>query len=181
MITSSLVIPKLETERLWLRGWSTQDLDGLCRIFSTEENARFIGGKLERWQCYQYLLATIGHWFVSGWGKFAVEEKVSGSFVGFCGPAFADGWPEPEISYSLVPEFQGKGYAFEAAKRSLQFAYEELGWKTAVSQIDRDNPGSKKVSEKLGAVKEAKDIEFPGYVADVWRHLPPEQFRDQFA
>ena len=178
---AQLNIPRLETDRLWLRSWTVNDLDGLCQIFSTESNARFIGGKMERWQCYQYLLATIGHWCVSGWGKFAIEEKNSGSFVGFCGPTYADGWPEPEISYSLVPDYQGKGYAFEALKRCLLFVYDELGWKTAVCQIDKDNPSSQKVSEKLGAIKEADDIEFPNYTADVWRHLPPEKFRERFA
>ena len=49
---AQLNIPRLETDRLWLRSWTVNDLDGLCQIFSTESNARFIGGKMERWQCY---------------------------------------------------------------------------------------------------------------------------------
>ena len=181
MSLTQLTTPRLETERLWLRGWSVDDLDGLCQIFSTEENAHFIGGKKERWQCYQYLLAEIGHWCIHGWGKFVIEEKASGSFAGFCGPAFADGWPEPEISYSLAPRSQGKGYAFEAVKRSILFVYDVLGWQRAVSQIDKDNPASRKVSQKLGAVKETEGVELPGYVVDIWRHLPPQEFRERFA
>ncbi|MEM7290326.1 MAG: GNAT family N-acetyltransferase, partial [Pseudomonadota bacterium] len=121
-------------------------------------------------------LAAIGHWCAFGWGKFAIEEKASGSFVGFCGPAMDDGWPEPEISYSLVPAFHRKGYAFEAVKRVLKFAYTDLGWQTAVSQIDKDNPASQRVSEKLGATKEEEGVVFANYVADIWRHLPPQEF-----
>ena len=168
--------PALETERLLLRQWSADDLDGICRIFATEENARFIGGKMARWQCEQYLMAMAGQWHFNGWGKFAIEEKASGQLAGFCGPAMMTGWEEPEISYSLAPEFHGKGYAVEGVIRSIQYVYEDLGWETANSQIEKPNTPSQRVAQKLGATVEREDVEFAYYTADIWRHLPPEEF-----
>jgi len=169
-------IPQLETERLLLRQWAPDDLDGICNIFATEENARFIGGKMAPWQCEQYLMAMVGHWHFHGWGKFAIEEKSSGELAGFCGPAMMVGWEEPEISYSLAPQFHGKGYALEAVIRSMQYVFEDLGWKSTVSQIERPNTPSQRVAQKLGATVEREDVEFAYYTADIWRHLPAQEF-----
>ncbi len=181
MNSAVLQTTRLETERLVLRQWSADDLDGICGIFATDENTRFIGGRLARWQCEQYLMAMAGHWQFRGWGKFAVEEKSSGRLAGFCGPDQKDGWEEPEIAYSLAPEFQGKGYALEAVKRSIRFVFEELGWQRAVSQIEKANEPSRRIAQKLGATVEREDIEFAYYTADIWRHLSPKEFLARFA
>ncbi len=107
---------------------------------------------------------------------FALEEKASGKFAGYCGPHYPVGWPEPEIGYSLLPAFQGKGLITEAAQCCLSFAYNELGWKTAMSLIDPDNAPSRAVVKRLGARFE-KHTQVSDFTADIYRHLEPVEFR----
>ena len=176
MTEALLPMPTLETERLILRAWEASDVQMVVGIFAEEQNARYIGGAKPEWQAWRHFAAMIGHWRWRGFTVFAVEEKNTGVSIGFAGPWYPFGWPEKEIGYSFIPEAQGKGYASEAALATLVYAYSELAWKTAISLIDKRNIASKRVAEKLGASFEKDSLLFGTDTAEVWRHLPPEQF-----
>ena len=169
-------IPRLETDRLVLRGWTEADFAPLSEFYSDEECARFVGGVSQPWEVWRRMASFIGHWHLRGFGKFALEDKASGHFAGYCGPWFPEGWPEPEIGWALMPEFQGKGLMIEAANRCLSYVYDELGWSTAISLIDPDNAASRRVAERLGAQFEARQpVCF--FTADIYRHRSPQEFR----
>ncbi len=165
--------PILTSERLTLRGWREEDLEPLAALYADEENARYIGGVLTRAEAWRRLAAHIGHWALRGFGMFAVEETATGAFVGFGGPWCPETWPQPEIGYSLAKAHWGKGYATELAIRARAFAYEELGWTTAISLIAHENVASQRVAARLGAVKE-RDAEVMGYACAIHRHPGPE-------
>jgi RimJ/RimL family protein N-acetyltransferase len=114
----------------------------------------------------------MGHWTLRGFGLWALEEKASGAFVGYCGHFEPEGWPEHELGWSLVRDRQGRGYATEAARRAREHAYGDLGWTTLVSFIDPENHPSAKVAERLGAWREGQ-FELRGKTVDVWRHPGP--------
>ena len=97
----------------------------------------------------------LGHWLLRGFGNWALEEKSTGVFVGWCGLWFPEGFPEPEVGWGLMRDKHGRGYATEAAMRARAYAYETLGWKTAISLIGRDNHRSIRVAERLGATLRA--------------------------
>jgi RimJ/RimL family protein N-acetyltransferase len=115
------------------------------------EIMRFLGGKtLNRLEAWRHLAFLIGHWDLLGYGHWAVEEKASGVFagrVGFLNPA---DWPGFEIGWTLGRNFWGKGYATEAARRALQFAFDELDRSHVISLIHPDNKASIRVAERLG-------------------------------
>jgi len=142
---------ELETERLRLRFWREAYFDRYAEVYSDEEQARFIGGRLDRPQAWRHMAMLTGHWALRGFGPWAVVEKSSGNFVGSIGLWFPEGWPELELGYWLAPEARGTGYATEAGARSLDFAFEELGATTLVSYIHPANEASKRVAERLGA------------------------------
>lgn len=168
-------VPTIETERLILRGWREEDVEGLARLYGDAANTRFIGGPQTPHQVWRIVAQRIGQWHLRGCAMLAVEEKATGAFVGHCGPHFPEGWPEPEIGWGLVPGFHGKGYASEAAHASLTFAYEVLGWKTAISLIDADNVPSLKLAKRMGATYESTQ-KVTTFTAGIYRHLPPSQF-----
>lgn len=169
-------IPRLETDRLVLRGWTEADFAPLAAYYSDEDSVRFVGGVSEPWAVWRRMASFIGHWQLRGFGKFALEDKASGKFAGWCGPWYPEGWPEPEIGWALVPEFQGKGLITEAAKCCLSYAYDELGWRTAISAIDPANTASRRVAERLGAKFEShQTVCF--FTADIYRHRSPQEFR----
>lgn len=175
MTTYDVGIPTIETERLLLRGWKEDDAEGLAKLYGDEANATFIGGVLSPDEAWRMVAQRIGQWQLRGFAMFAVEEKASGTFVGHAGPHFPAGWPEPEIGWGLVPGFHGKGYAGEAARAGLTFAYQVLGWDTAISLIDAGNVPSQNLAKRLGATYESTQ-QVTTFTAGIYRHLPPSDF-----
>ncbi|MEM7299607.1 MAG: GNAT family N-acetyltransferase [Pseudomonadota bacterium] len=168
-------IPVLETERLVMREWRESDFDLVHGIYSHEENSRYVGGLFNRSQSWRYMASHVGHWQFRGFGMWVVERKSDGTAIGYSGLWCPEGWPEPEVGYILHRDFHGQGYASEVARRGLQFAYEDLGWTTAISLIAADNHASKNVARKLGGHLEANTVIFDGK-AEIWRHLPASEF-----
>ena len=166
----------LETERLLLRLWRSEDFDQYAAYHADEELARFIGGACSRGQAWRRMAAELGHWTLRGYGFWALEEKDGGALAGCAGLWFPEGWPELELGYWLLPRAQGKGYATEAGLEARRHAYETLGAKTLVSYIHPENAASKRVAERLGARLE-ETIELLDFGPHgVWRH-PPARVR----
>ena len=165
--------PTLETERLILRGWRESDLDGFAALYETPES-RFIAGPQSRDGTWRIMALQIGHWALRGYGSFVLESKQTRSFLGYCGPWNPLGFPEQEIGWGLLPSARGQGYATEAAKRALQFAFETLQWPTAISLIATENSASRRVVERLGAVLESS-TEYRGLACGIWRHPTPSR------
>lgn len=176
MSFGAIKIPVIETERLRLRGFEERDFDAYAEMYSDAENLRFIGGAHPEHEAWRRMVATLGHWALRGFGFFCVAEKATDRFIGQCGPLRPHNWPDDEIGCSFAKEHHGKGYATEAAHASLRFAYEALGWKTAISVIDPENGASQDVARRLGAQKEQANVPIWDFTSDIWRHLPPEQF-----
>ncbi|MEM0935863.1 MAG: GNAT family N-acetyltransferase [Pseudomonadota bacterium] len=147
--------PTLQTERLTLRAPGPQDWVA-CRAFFATDRSRFMGGPYDERQSWRAFGHAIGHWVLRGWGSFAYCERGSDAVLGMVGPWYPAGWPEREIGWSVwAPEHEGKGYAFEAARAAIDFAFETLGWQTAVSYIDPENVRSIALAERLGAERDA--------------------------
>lgn len=168
--------PTLETTRLVMRGFAPGDVETFADFYASDAS-RFVGGPENKVATWRRISAYAGCWFLRGYGKFVVEEKASGRTVGIVGPNYPEGWPEPEIGWTLLPEFQGRGYAGEAARRAITYVYDELGWNTVMSAIFPGNERSFALARKLGAVDEGLK-EVPPYGSlYVYRHLPPREFR----
>ncbi len=165
---------RLETERLILREWRESDLDAFAALWADAETAHFIGGVKTRGDAWRSLAMQVGHWGLRGYGLFAIEDKASGAFAGWAGPYSPEGWPEPEIGWTIVKAFQGRGLATEAALASRDYAYRTLGWTTAISLIDSTNIPSQRVAAKLGATRDGI-FTLRGADVDVYRHPSPAQ------
>jgi RimJ/RimL family protein N-acetyltransferase len=92
----------------------------------------------------------VGHWELLGYGYFAVEDQNTGRFVGRIGFTNVEGWPGFEIGWTLLPEFQGKGYATEGARCLLSYAFNEMRRDHVISVIHPDNKPSIRAAERLG-------------------------------
>lgn len=153
-------IPTIETGRLILRAFR-DDTDFDCYAeFYASERTKFYGGPLNRPAAWRAAAAMMGHWIIRGYGAWAVEEKSSGDFCGMVGLWFPEGWPEREITWSIVEGKQGRGIAVEAAKRVKSYAFNTLGWSAVHSCIASENLPSIRLAEKLGA-KLVREIHHP--------------------
>lgn len=165
-------VPQLETDRLILRTHIESDIDAEIAFYQTDA-AQFVGGRKSAEDTWRYISMMMGHWALRGYGYWALEDKDTGVYHGRVGLWFPRNWLEREIAWTLMPSAQGKGYATEAAEAARAYAYDVLGWDTAISQIDPANHASKAVARRLGATYE-KDHTTDKYgVVEVWRHLSP--------
>ena len=66
---------------------------------------------------------------------------------------------ECEVGYSVLPEFQGQGYATEGMERFLAWAFSHAELRTVVAQTLPSLPASRRVMEKLGMTYEGPGFE----------------------
>ena len=94
-----------------------------------------------------------------GWGLWAVE--INGETAGFAGlaqPAFeAHFTPCTEIGWRFRPKFWGQGYATEAARLALLFAFSVLHLEQVVSFTAKVNVRSVRVTQRLGMLYNSEE------------------------
>ena len=165
------MIPVLETERLRLRGWQEGDFEPFAALYADPDEARYIGGVHSRDEAWRRMACYLGHWALRGYGHWVLEDKVSAAFVGWAGLWSPEGFPGREIAWTIVPAVRGRGLAQEAGRRARAFAYETLGWTSAISLVHVDNAPSIRVAERLGTTFE-RIVPFRGSDCAIYRHPP---------
>jgi RimJ/RimL family protein N-acetyltransferase len=91
------------------------------------------------------------------WLQLAVCLK-EGQMIGDIGIHFLEDDYQIEIGYTLSPEYQGNGYALEAVKAVMKFAFTDLKKHRIIASVDPDNIQSIKLLERIGFRKEAHFI-----------------------
>jgi RimJ/RimL family protein N-acetyltransferase len=116
-----------------------------------------------------------GHFERHGFGLWAVEVVDQVPFIGFVGlaiPSFeAHFTPCVEVGWRLTFESWGRGYATEAARACVAFAFERLGLREIVSMTVPENIRSRRVMERLGMTRNAADDFDHPLLADRRRHV----------
>jgi RimJ/RimL family protein N-acetyltransferase len=160
-------VTTLTTDRLILRQWRDDDLDGFAAINADPEVMRYIadGSVRDREETAAKLRKFVEHWDKYGFGLFAVEPRDGGGLLGFTGLAVPDFLPEVlpavEIGWRLSRRSWGHGYATEAATAALRFGFEGCGLDRIISIRHVDNARSRRVMEKIGLAYEF-DTVVPG-------------------
>ena len=166
--------PRLETERLVLRPHRVEDFDRLAELFASPRS-KYMNGPLSRGDAWRVFAADVGHWDLLGFGAWAIELRETGADVGQVGLNFPADFPERELGWLLWEEFEGHGYALEAARCARDFAFHTLGWDTLVSYIDPENVRSIRLAERLGAAPDPDAAMPDGGPCLVYRHPAPSR------
>lgn len=138
----------LETERLVLRAPRLED----AKTIAVLANDRRVAENTARIP-HPYKLADAEQFISSvdkgeGEAAFAVT-KHDGTVIGAAGVAKPDG-ENAEIGYWLGVPYWGKGYATEAARAVIDYAFAELDHATLQAGARVTNPASRRVLEKCG-------------------------------
>ncbi len=143
----------LETERLILREVDpVADFDAWADCFSDDLTMRFIGGApMNRAQAWRHMAAVIGHQKIWGYSFYSVIEKDSGDWVGRVGHWNPEGWPEPEVGWTIHRKHWRKGYAKEAGAACVEYAFDTLGWQRVIHVIADDNIASIQTAKAIGS------------------------------
>ena len=140
--------PRFRTERLLLREWRTEDIDDYAAITADPEVMELLGGPLDRAGAWRQMALHAGHWSLRGYGNWALERD--GRMIGRAGLWYPEGWPGLEVGWTLARDAWGHGYATEAARAAMEWAWTELRVPGLVSVIRPENARSIRVAERLG-------------------------------
>ncbi|MCG8452396.1 MAG: GNAT family N-acetyltransferase [Spirochaetales bacterium] len=142
----------LETPRLILRELTIEDAPSLAQVLSNEEAMRFYPHAFSLKEVENWIHWNLTNYVQDGFGLWAVLSKEDGTFLGDCGITMQDieGSRHPELGYHILPSFQGLGYATEAAKACMEYAFDELGFSRLYTYAKRENAPSLRVAEKNG-------------------------------
>jgi RimJ/RimL family protein N-acetyltransferase len=143
----------LETERLQLRKLTLDDADLMLAVWNDPAFIRHVGdrgihtneeardamrkGALQLYETY-------------GYGPYRIALRDDDSAIGICGLFRRDGLDEPDIGYSTLPDYCGRGYAYEAASAVIEYARDECSLERLIAIISPDNDASIGLIRKLG-------------------------------
>lgn len=150
--------PVLTTERLVLRPYTEADIDTAYALFEGEADVyRFDPGHTRtREQRAAIVRRHIAQNEKDGEGTLAVTLKDSGQFIGQAGlQLYVLPWrpyatAEVELYYKLGRAFWGQGYAEEACRALIRFAFEEMNLLRLVTVTHPDNQRSVRLLQRLG-------------------------------
>lgn len=143
----------LETERLRLRELTPADTAFIIELLNTPGWLQFIGDRNVRTgeQAIAYLQnGPLKGYREHGFGMWRVETKADGTPIGMCGIMKREHLEHPDIGFAFLPQYNGQGYAYEAASASLSYAKEALGIEQVAAIVLPGNTSSIKLLEKLG-------------------------------
>ena len=149
----------LETDRLVLRKLSPEHSGFILVLLNDPSWLRFIGDRGVRTleDARKYILdGPVDSYERVGFGMYLTELKASGEPIGICGLVKREALDDVDIGYAFLPEFRGKGLAFEAASAVMTYGREVLGLGRIVAVTAPDNDASIRVLEKLGMRYERK-------------------------
>ena len=158
-------IIQLETQRLILRQWINSDFAEFFKLNSDPDVMQYfpdILSKQESDQLAQRIQTLIT---TNGWGFWAIEVKDTRQFIGFTGlnkPQYKIPCsPCTEIGWRLSKSSWGKGYATEAAKAALSFAFESLSLSEVYAFTTVKNDRSRAVMERLQMINTNQNFHHP--------------------
>ena len=144
----------LETERLLLREMTQDDLPALQGILQDEETMYAYNGAFDEAETQAWLDRQLSRYAQFGFGLWAVVLKESGGMIGQCGLTMQlwRGDEVLEVGYLFNRAFWHHGYATEAARGCMEYAFNRLGAKEICSIIRETNQPSRRVAERNGLV-----------------------------
>ena len=170
-----MIAPTLNTERLYLRAPDARDFDAYWTFFADAEGSGNYGGPLRPDQAFRVLATDIGHWALRGFGRWMMVRRDTDHAIGGCGLFHPRGWPSAELTWWLLRDQRGAGFATEASRAVISFAYQMLGWPVVETHMRDENIAARKLAERLGGTVTRRD-QFPdGVSRDVFALPDPDE------
>ena len=165
---------ELESKRLRLVKFREDHWEPYAAMCADPEIMRYLGtgATLSRDDTWRAIASMLGHWQLRGYGMWALESKETGELIGRAGFLNPAGWPGFELGWVLGREHWGKGYASEAARTALAYAFDVLKRGRVISLIREANAPSIRVAQAIGETL-AGEVELLGAKALVYEIRRP--------
>lgn len=140
------------TPRLILRQLTPADASFMLVLLNSQGFIENIGDRGVRTlvQAKDYILnGPMKSYAECGFGFYAVVLAENGFTIGICGLIKRPTLDNVDIGYAFLPQYWGKGYAFEAAKAAFDLG-KSLDIERIVAIVSAHNGASKALLNKLG-------------------------------
>lgn len=145
----------IETPRLLLREMTPADRPDLCMILQDKEVMYAYNGPFSDEEVNGWLERQTGRYREWGYGLWAVVLKQTGEMIGQCGVTrqLWNGEEMLEVGYLFRHSHWHQGYATEAARACMEYAFDVLGASEVCSIIRDNNIPSQRVALRNGMRK----------------------------
>ena len=147
----------LETERLLLRPFEFSDAEVMFTLDSNPKVHLYLGNNpvTSIDQCYGYIESIRNQYNKHGIGRFIAELKDTKEVIGWAGLKLVTEEENNhvnfyDVGYRLLEEYWRKGYASEAAKAWVDYAFQVMQLPTLYAMAHIDNVGSNTIIQNLG-------------------------------
>ncbi|MGP4051455.1 GNAT family N-acetyltransferase [Streptomyces sp. 2A115] len=171
---ASLPAPSLHTARLRLRAFEDADANDLFALQSSAHILRYWDSPpwTERSRAEKFITACRRMEQEGTGARLAVDRVSDGVFIGWCTlNSWNPDFRSASLGYCYDDAAWGQGYATEAARALLGWAFDTLDLNRVQAEADTRNVASARVLEKLGFVREGtlrEDCVVNGDVSDSW-------------
>lgn len=142
-----------ETERLILRPTTALDAEFILELLNTPKWLKFIGDRKVNTvaDAKTYIAKRITPQLQRlGYANYTVIRKHDAVKIGSCGLYDRIGLEGVDLGFAFLPEYEKKGYAYEAATKIKQVALDEFGLEQLLAITLEANTGSRNLLERLG-------------------------------
>lgn len=160
----------ITTARLIIRPFTLDDALFIIELLNTKGWLRFIGNRnvYTNEDAVNYLLnGPMKSYAENGFGLSCICIKESGEPIGMSGLIKRPQLQFPDIGFALLPSFEKKGYAYEAASGIIADARNRYDFEKLAAITNTDNELSGNLLKKLGFVFE-KEIEMDNEILNLY-------------
>lgn len=114
----------LKTDRLLISSMALIDAEFILELLNTPGWLQYIGDRNihSTTDAINYLQnGPLKSYQLNGFGLYCVKIKASKEAIGICGLLKRDFLDVPDLGFAFLPQYEGKGYAFEAAQTILSY------------------------------------------------------------
>ncbi len=155
----------IQTPRLILRRWREADREPFAALCADPRVMDWLGGAYDRAQSDGFIDRATAAFETTGLGRWAVERRADGVFLGAIGLMPTKGPAPPdrfEIGWRLSFATWGCGYATEGARATVDDAFARLGLPEVLAYTAETNLKSLAVMDRLGFQRDAaRDFTIP--------------------
>jgi len=144
-----------ETDRLLISRFTLKDASFVLKLVNEPSWIRFIGDRNIRTidDAKDYLKnGPMKSYKQFGFGLYLVKLKADSTPIGMCGLLRRDTLDAVDIGFAFMPQYTGKGFAYESSGTVLKHAHEVMGIKRILAITSPDNIRSINLLEKQGFV-----------------------------
>lgn len=168
----------LETDRLILRSWRAEDLEPFYNLCADPVVMEYFPALLSREEAQAMIDRMVTNQKNDGYSFMPCVRKDTGQMIGFVGLSYftkpTHFSPCVEVGWRLDKDHWGLGFAPEAAKACLHYAFDILKVPEVIAMTAVPNLKSRKVMEKIGMTyNPSDDFDHPSVDDGHWlkRHV----------